>query len=130
MQGAFNHPSLRPAAWLDMSPEIDPDEVYLQKERGKAAEHGAYALPAMSYTEEEKEELAYVSADISSYVGTYRAQVAVGEINLEETWDDYVKTLKQIGDISLKNLQVKNFFAEIIKGLLGYLMYTTFIYYK
>lgn len=97
MQGAFNHPSLRPAAWLDMSPEIDPDEVYLQKERGKAAEHGAYALPAMSYTEEEKEELAYVSADISSYVGTYRAQVAVGEINLEETWDDYVKTLKQMG---------------------------------
>ena len=42
----------------------------------------------------------------------------------------HLKTLKQIGGLSLKNLQVKIFFAEIIKGLLGYLMYTTFIYYK
>lgn len=41
----------------------------------------------------------------------------------------HLKTLKQIGGLSLKNLQVKIFFAEIIKGLLGFLMYT-FIYYK
>ena len=43
----------------------------------------------------------------------------------------HLKTLKQIGGLSLKNLQINFFFfAEIIKGLLGYLMYTTFIYYK
>lgn len=97
MQGAFNHPSIRPAAWLDMSPEVDPDEVHLQVERGKAAEHGAYALPAMAYTEEEKEEMSYLSADINSYMSTYRAQVAVGEMDLEETWDDYVAALEQMG---------------------------------
>ena len=42
----------------------------------------------------------------------------------------HLKALKQIGGLSLKNLQVKFFLQKFIKGLLGYLMYNTFIYYK
>lgn len=98
MQGAFLHPSIQPEAWSrDMSPEIDPDEVYLAEQMTKIKVHGKVALPAMTYTEEESTEMATLRTDIDSYVSEYRAQVVVGELDLEETWDEYIKTLEQMG---------------------------------
>lgn len=116
MQGAYNHPSVQPDAWMtDMSPEVDPDEVYLNEQRLKLSEHGAVALPAMVYTEEENAELASLTTDINSYMTQYRAQVATGELNLDESWEEYVATLNQMGLERLMEIYTRAYEAGIAK---------------
>ena len=80
-----------------MSGDADPNEVYLNEQRQKVYGLGRVPLPAMSLTEDEKDELSTIKADTDAYVSQYLAQVVSGQIKLEETWDDYVDTLETMG---------------------------------
>ena len=98
IQGAANHPSIQPEFWMTgMSAEVDPDEVYLNGQRQKVAENGVIALPMMSYTEQENEEIATLTTDINAYINEYMAQVVTGAQSLDETWDTYVATMNNMG---------------------------------
>ena len=98
IQGAANHPSIRPNYWYtNMSPEVDPDEVYLNEQRAKMATDGKVPLPVMNYSEEDGLTIATLTADINSYIDQYVAQVATGDLTLDDSWDEYVGTLESMG---------------------------------
>ncbi|HIV28343.1 MAG TPA: extracellular solute-binding protein [Candidatus Ornithocaccomicrobium faecavium] len=96
--GSTNHPSIQPDFWFtNMSPEVDPDEVYLNGERAKVVAMGVVPLPMMNYTEEENEEIATIKTDVDAYIGQYVAQVVTGAMSLEDSWDSYVSTMNNMG---------------------------------
>lgn len=98
IQGAANHPSVWPDFWYDnMSAEVDPDEVYLNGERAALAATGVVPLPVMNYSEEDSMTLATIKTDIDAYIDQYLAQVATGELSLEDSWDEYVATVENMG---------------------------------
>lgn len=98
IQGAANHPSVWPEFWYsNMSPEVDPDEVYLNQERGLLSASGVVPLPVMNYSEEDSMTIATITTDINSYIDQYVAQVATGEVTLDDSWDEYVATLNAMG---------------------------------
>ncbi len=98
MQGAQNHPSVQPEVWMtDMSSDIDPDEVYLNAQRMKLMEHGVVPLPNLVFTEEQNAELSVIKTDIDNYITEYMAKVATGETTLDDSWDEYIETLKAMG---------------------------------
>lgn len=98
IQGAANHPSIWPDFWYsNMSENVDPDEVYLNAERAALAETGVVPLPAMNYDEEDSMTLSTIKTDVDAYINQYVAQVATGELTLEESWDEYVATLENMG---------------------------------
>lgn len=98
IQGAANHPSIWPDFWYDhMSPEVDPNEVYLNSERGKLSEKGKVPLPFMQYSDEDTMTIATLKTDIDSYIDQYVAQVATGALDLEESWTEYTATLENMG---------------------------------
>lgn len=103
--GGQGHPSVQPRAWMEgMSASVDPDEVYLNLQRLKLIEHGQVPWPRLTYTEEQQKELGTIGADINPYVDEYMAKVVTGEYNLEETWDEYINTLKGMGLDRLEEL--------------------------
>lgn len=98
IQGAANHPSVWPDFWFDkMSPDIDPDEVYLNGERNRLAADGVVPLPVMRYNDEDAMTIATTTTDINSYIDQYVAQVATGALDLEASWDEYLQTLESMG---------------------------------
>ena len=115
IQGAANHPSVWPDYWFEhMSPEVDPDEVYLNQQRDKMAEQGQVPLPVMRYSDEDALTLATLAPDINSYTDQYVAQVATGALDLEESWEEYVKTLNDMGVSKLFEIY-ENAYNEAVK---------------
>ena len=53
--------------------------------------------PAFSYDEKDSERMAVLKNDIDTYVNECEAKFVTGEMNFEEDWDNYVKTLETIG---------------------------------
>lgn len=113
IQGAQAHPSIQPAFWFEMSPEVDADEVYLNNERKRIAELGKVALPVMAYTEEDNAQIATFRADIDSYINQFIAQVCIGEVNLESGWDTYLETMEAMGASRLAELHEKTYNASV-----------------
>lgn len=108
LQGAANHPSIQPDFWFDkMSPEMDPGEAKLNKEREKVTKNGVLALPALTFSEEDSMTLATLKPDITAYINQYAAQVATGKLKLEDSWDNYVKTVDNMGATKLFNIYNK-----------------------
>ena len=108
IQGAANHPSIWPDFWYEhMSPEVDPNEVYLNSERQRIAEKGKVALPVMQYSDEDAMTIATLKTDIDSYIDQYLAQVATGALDLDKSWDDYKKTLDNMGAGQLTDIYQK-----------------------
>ena len=60
-----------------------------------------YALgqvfPYLNYTDEESKTISTLTTDIRSYVNQYFAQVVTGDLTLEDSWEDYLNTLNQMG---------------------------------
>ena len=51
----------------------------------------------MNYSEEDNETIATLKTDIDSYISQYVAQVATGEMTLDESWDTYIETMNAMG---------------------------------
>lgn len=116
IQGAANHPSIQPDYWFEgMSDKIDPDEVYLNGERAKAAAKGAVPLPMMRYSDSDTQTMASLKADIDVYIDQYVAQVATGELNLEDSWNDFLSTMDAMGASQLADIYKKAYNEAIAK---------------
>ena len=93
-----SHPSVQPRAWMEsMSANVDPDEVYLNQQRLKLIEHGQVPWPKLTYTDDQQKEMSTIGADINPYVDEYMAFVVTGELNLEDSWDEYIGKLNEMG---------------------------------
>lgn len=97
ISGTQKTPYIQPDFWRSgMSTNVDPDEVYLNKERSRVYEMGVVPMPVLSYTEEESETRGTIKADVTAYIDQYVAQVVTGELDLDASWEDYLKTLKDM----------------------------------
>ena len=90
-----------PYFYTGSNPEAAPLDAYVKSETTKALGTGT-SLPGLILTEEENETLSILSADITPYVDNYTAQVISGQLSLEESWDDYMKTLEDMGVNEMK----------------------------
>lgn len=98
IQGTTAGPYLSPDIWwTKMSPNADPDEVYLNQERVRTAAYGVSVLPNMHYTEEDEDTVAALSTDIQMYFEEYTVEVITGKKDLASTWDNYVATVERMG---------------------------------
>ena len=96
IMGGQQFPAIIPDMWYDISSTVDPDESYLNEERARIAAMGAPSLPVISYSEEEVDKLITIIADVTAYVNQYVAEVITGQKNVEDTWDEYLSTLKDM----------------------------------
>ena len=96
IQGSQYHPSIQPEMWDGLSGEADPDEVYLTVQHRKVVDMGAVPLPALSYSESDSKEIIALSTDMNAYIDRYVIEVATGELDLEESWDEYLEVLKRM----------------------------------
>lgn len=55
------------------------------------------AWPALALTEDEVEANADINADTDAYRLSYRAEVITGKKNLDDTWEEYLNTLNNMG---------------------------------
>ena len=114
IQGAAYHPSIQSDFWFDnMSAEVDPDEVYLNGERAKVAAKGSVPLPMMRYSDSDAKTIAILKTDIDAYIDQYVAQVATGELVLEDSWDEFVATVENMGGAQLAEIY-KNAYNEAV----------------
>lgn len=95
LQGAALHPSKSSQLWSDGI--TDPDEKYLNIERKRITDMGAPHFPNLRISDADAATIATIRADIDPYVEQFVAQVAVGEITLEDNWDTYLSTLEKMG---------------------------------
>ena len=87
-----------------MSEKVDPDEVYLNGERAKVAAKGAVPLPMMYYSDADAKTISTIKPDIDAYIDQYVAQVATGELTLEDSWEEYVATVGNMGGNQLADI--------------------------
>lgn len=89
IQGTTAGPYLSPDIWwTKMSPNADPDKVYLNQERVRTAAYGVSVLPNMHYTEEDEDTVAALATDIQMYFEEYTVEVITGKKDLASTWDN------------------------------------------
>ncbi|GKX31459.1 sugar ABC transporter substrate-binding protein [Vallitalea longa] len=62
-------------------------------------------LPKLVYTEKEGERVATLKTDITTYIDTAIAQFVTGEVDIDEDWDNYIATLKQMGLDELNKIE-------------------------
>lgn len=74
----------------------DPAAKHLEVEREESWQKAINPV-FLKFTEDENEEISFLKADIDSYQGEYLAKVVTGELSLEDSWDDYVKTIESMG---------------------------------
>ena len=90
------YPCITPAYFLNgANPKDNPLSAHSSSQIAQVLPSGT-SLPALIFTEEENETLGILSADITPYVDNYVAQVISGQLSLEESWDDYMKTLEEM----------------------------------
>lgn len=82
--------------------QADPQELFLFKEREKIKAYGADYFPALAWTDEEVKEKSTLVATINPYFQQYEAKVITGELDLTASWDEYVKTMNDMGLEKLK----------------------------
>jgi len=106
LMGSGIYPCITPAyRSTGINPKDNPLEAYSGEQCRKALGSGT-SLPALIFTEEENEQLSVLSADITPYVDNYTAEIISGQLTLEESWDDYMKTLEEMGVETLSAIYV------------------------
>ena len=56
-----------------------------------------YMWPSVTLTADETSESASMLGELNTYVSEYTLKAIAGEVDVEETWDDYIKTLESLG---------------------------------
>lgn len=81
--------------YTGVNPKDNPVTALINKELVNSVT--GTTMPVYVLSEEENEAVSTIMADIKPYVENYTAQVISGLISLEDTWDDFQKTLKEMG---------------------------------
>lgn len=79
-----------------VNPETDPINAHVYSQRLAVYDAGTI-VPTLKLTDEEKNRSTDRWAEINNYISNYTAEVVSGIISLEDTWDDYVSTLDDMG---------------------------------
>ncbi len=97
--GSYIHYSAPSLFDSDRDLEANMDELGLAAiEMYNSGSDGAYGLPAnMTYTEEETAQLYGSLTDVDTYASEMIMKFVVGELNIDENWDEYVSRLYQLG---------------------------------
>lgn len=84
--------------------ESDPQELFLQTQRDNLFQYAADPFPVLSWSAEELSERADIITTLKTAVDEYQAQVVTGQIDLDSSWDKYVKELENMGLERLKEI--------------------------
>jgi len=95
LQGAALHPSVSSTLWSEGITDLD--EKYLNEERKRVTEMGAPLFPNLRIADADAATIGTIRADIDTYIEQYIAKVAVGELDLEGSWEEYCSTLEKMG---------------------------------
>ena len=68
------------------------------------------------YTTEEMEKLSLIETELSGHVMSYASKVGFGEVDLDETWDDYVAAAKEMGVDEATEIHTRAF-GEFLKTI-------------
>jgi len=99
LKGAANAPlNLVTSIYSDLWAEDNPPQAL---EAAKYEEGAIYSkgtvVPTFKFTTEEEEKLSTLNTDISGYLKNYVAKVITGELDLEQSWNEFQSTLKSMG---------------------------------
>ena len=88
--------------------EANPINGYTQKITKGWLDNGllAPAYPSFTLNAEESTRVSDISADIDAYYDNYLAEVVTGKIDLDETWDEYLQKMEEMGVSEL--VEIKN----------------------
>lgn len=74
------------------------NEFLLQETQDKIEANGEVIFPLVYLTKEEQDEVNTIQVDLETFVVEREAAFITGNIELnDETWNDYIATLEQIG---------------------------------
>lgn len=73
------------------------EELNLYRKRLDIMEYSAEPFPTLKWTDDETKELSTLSTTIYSAINEYQAQILTGQKNIDDTWDDYVESLNDMG---------------------------------
>lgn len=82
----------------------DPEENFLYGQRQQLLTKAADYFPVLSWTEEELEEKSMLVTTINGYYYEYMAQVITGQLDLEETWGEYLANMEAMGVARLNEI--------------------------
>ncbi len=91
LQGIGMIPSIKPAIYNGGSTDTVQMIVNEEMEYIRAASNGFF--PILRYNDADTKTVAAIEADVSAYVKTYVGKVITGELDLDESWNDYLDTL-------------------------------------
>ena len=98
LMGSANVPGMIPDLYNDM-PADEADRWNAKEWYGEDYGIGSrgIVMPNIKLTTEESDEYKILHTDIQAYVQNYIAECVTGLISIEETWDDFQATLKEMG---------------------------------
>lgn len=99
---------------MDASNDELKDEKYVENcgwaalvEQGRRQLKAVDGFPTVVHTADEASRYNTLNTDISLYLEQSMAQFITGEINIDDGWNKYIKTLKQMGSDELTDLEQK-----------------------
>ena len=114
--GGFTGTLNSPMKKIDIQKFIDSEyTLNLRKEKNALFTQTSFIMPTLILTEEENEIYADVTTDIKAYISQYTAQVVTGQLDLEDSWDDYLKTLEAMGVDKISEVW-QNAYARYLEG--------------
>lgn len=102
LNGLATTPAVVPELSKHPDPEGDPYTAYVYEERDKL--YQGTIMPTLAFTQEESERLSTLQTDIFTYIKNYSAEVITGQKSLDDTWDGFQTTLKDMGAEELESL--------------------------
>ncbi len=97
LMGTGNVPALIPDIYYEMPGSVHTRHLNLELYGDDGINSEGVLMPAITLTAEENEEFSVLQTDLKSYVQNYAAECISGIISIEETWDDFQNTLKEMG---------------------------------
>lgn len=101
-----------------ITPEVyyagSPDEAtrYFFAEKKNCLPYTEGYWPVFKYSDSDTKTLATIEADISAYADIYAGKVIVGELDLEESWDEYTAKLEDMGISRLNEIKQASYDAN------------------
>lgn len=101
--GVCRAPGIYPEIYytgLDPNDEANSANLHTNKEK-YSKDYGVFSkgvfAPKFIYTEEEDKAIESIKVDVRGYVSSYTAEVVTGIRDIDSTWNDFQKTMKEMG---------------------------------
>lgn len=104
IQGSKHHPSISPELFSKTS---DPDENYMNEEKDKIIAVAGAVRPENFLDDADMTTLVNVVTELNNYIEQYSANVIIGNMDLESTWDEYLNTMEAMGASRVSELYTK-----------------------